>query len=69
MYMTDTEKLILFLSEKGLFIKELGLNKAPTCKPHDNCCTCQKCGWPDDACVCNHNYWVDIFLNKNEGKD
>lgn len=32
---------------------------------HGPCCTCQKCGYDYDMCVCDHNE-IEIILNSDE---
>jgi hypothetical protein len=31
---------------------------------HGSCCTCQKCGYDYDSCVCEHNETID-FIEKS----
>lgn len=53
--------LIYALTEDGQLRKNA--EKIECIKPtHGNCCTCQKCGYSHEECVCTHNEWID-FLN------
>ena len=39
-------------------------DEIPITKPtHGPCCTCQKCGYPHDECVCYHNHLLRKLKN------
>lgn len=43
--------------------------KRPLQKPtHGSCCTCQKCGYANEDCVCTHNKIIDDFNKLEEIK-
>lgn len=52
--------LIEFLIDEG-FIDgtEFKTTRKPT---HGVCCTCQKCGWSHDDCICEHNFRLNKLM-------
>lgn len=66
------EKLIPFLKDYGI-IKHKGIDQngllklLPHKKPtHGSCCTCQKCGYYHDDCVCEHNEFVKLVVGAKD---
>lgn len=63
------EDVIKFLMEETGDLLVHGFKKVEFIKPkHGSCCTCQKCGYNYDDCVCWHNEVVDV-INKWEKKE
>lgn len=61
------EDFVDFLKEFTSFKSDIGLQKANFRKPtHGPCCTCQKCGYDHDDCVCCHNELIDYIEELNE---
>ena len=56
----DLEDVLDILKEYSSF--KGGFKKIPPIKPgHGPCCTCQRCGYHHDECVCSHNEMLELF--------
>ena len=59
-YRVDIKDVIAVLVEDGTL---KGEEFVPHIKPgHGSCCTCQKCGYHHDDCVCQHNELLGKLL-------
>jgi hypothetical protein len=59
----ELNDVIDFLFDEGDLDRREIVQNNPEPTGHGNCCTCTKCGYFHDDCVCANNYLIKQILN------